>query len=532
MQFSDTGLSPEVLGAVEATGYTEPTPIQAAAIPLILSKRDLVGIAQTGTGKTAAFTLPMISMLSQGRARARMPRSLILCPTRELAAQVAESFETYGQGGRLSMALLIGGVSFEAQNVRISRGADVLIATPGRLLDHVGRGRVLLNGVQIVVLDEADRMLDMGFIPDVEKIFRLLPFTRQTLLFSATMPPEIARLAKEFLQAPETIEVTKSASTVDSVRQWAIPAPRGTAADGRARQDALVAALREEGDSLTNAIVFCNRKRTLDAVVRTLRRAGFDATALHGDLDQRLRMSTLTAFRNNEIRVLVASDVAARGLDIPIVSHIFNYDVPHTPEDYVHRIGRTARAGRSGSAITLFDPSESGNLARIETLVRKKLRPEQTPSDDEEPPTPRGPKQRSARSRTPAPARTTDPSEAERPQQPRHRRDGRKPAPAAETREAPRTERPRHSATNERPESEPEIVADPPEAERSQQPRHRRGGRKPAPTAETREAPRTERPRRPATRERPEGGPEIAADPPAFLLRKSQGGNPTADNPD
>ena len=532
MQFSDTGLSPEVLGAVEATGYTEPTPIQAAAIPLILSKRDLVGIAQTGTGKTAAFTLPMISMLSQGRARARMPRSLILCPTRELAAQVAESFETYGQGGRLSMALLIGGVSFEAQNVRISRGADVLIATPGRLLDHVGRGRVLLSGVQIVVLDEADRMLDMGFIPDVEKIFCLLPFTRQTLLFSATMPPEIARLAKEFLQAPETIEVAKPASTVDSVRQWAIPAPRGTAADGRARQDALVAALREEGDSLTNAIVFCNRKRTLDAVVRTLRRAGFDATALHGDLDQRLRMSTLTAFRNNEIRVLVASDVAARGLDIPIVSHIFNYDVPHTPDDYVHRIGRTARAGRSGSAITLFDPSESGNLARIENLVQKKLRPEQTPSDDEEPPAPRGPKQRNARSRTPASARTTDPSEAERPQQPRHRRDGRKPASAAESREAPRTERPRRSATHERPESEPEIVADPPEAERLQQPRHRRGGRKPAPTAEIREAPRTERPRRPATRERPEGGPEIAADPPAFLLRKSQGGNPTAGNPD
>ncbi len=361
MTFDELGLAPEVLKAVVETGYTEPTPIQAQAIPHILAGRDVLGIAQTGTGKTASFTLPMIDKLSRGRAKARMPRSLILEPTRELAAQVAENFETYGKYNKLSMALLIGGVSFGDQEKKLDRGVDVLIATPGRLLDHCGRGKVLLTGVQILVIDEADRMLDMGFIPDIEEICKKLPFTRQTLFFSATMPPEIQRLTDTFLHNPERIEVARPASTGATITQVLVKTTR----DGK--RDVLQRMIEE--DNVKNAIIFCNRKRDVSVLERALSKSGLSAGAIHGDLDQSTRTKTLDGFRKGTIRLLVASDVAARGLDIPDVSHVFNYDVPSHAEDYVHRIGRTGRAGKSGTAVTLATREDGKYLAAIEKLI-------------------------------------------------------------------------------------------------------------------------------------------------------------------
>ena len=322
---------------------TEPTPIQAQAIPHVLARRDVLGIAQTGTGKTAAFVLPMLTLLESGRARARMPRTLILEPTRELAAQVEENFEQYGINHRLSVALLIGGVSFGDQDAKITRGVDVLIATPGRLLDHFERGKLLLSGVELLVIDEADRMLDMGFIPDIERIVKLVPFTRQTLFFSATMPPEIQRLADAFLHNPVKVEVARAASTAATITQRLV----ATGREAHEKRDTLRELIRGATD-LKNAIVFCNRKRDVAVLHRSLQKHGFNAAALHGDMDQRARMAALEGFRTGETTVLVASDVAARGLDIPAVSHVFNYDVPHHAEDYVHRIGRTGRAGRSG----------------------------------------------------------------------------------------------------------------------------------------------------------------------------------------
>ncbi|MEO0680869.1 MAG: DEAD/DEAH box helicase [Pseudomonadota bacterium] len=372
MKFIDLDLDPKVLEAVAETGYETPTPIQAQAIPSALQGRDVLGIAQTGSGKTAAFTLPMISILAKGRARARMPRSLILCPTRELAAQVSENFETYGKNHKLTMALLIGGVSFKDQDKLIDRGVDVLIATPGRLLDHFERGKLMLTGVQVMVVDEADRMLDMGFIPDIEKIFGLTPFTRQTLFFSATMPPEITRITETFLHNPVRVEVAKQATTAETIEQVACkhrPARRDTA--DKEKRELLRQLIDGEGDALTNGIVFCNRKRDVDVVGKSLKKHGYNAAPLHGDLDQSLRMRTLDGFRNGEIRVLIASDVAARGLDIPTVSHVFNFDVPIHSEDYVHRIGRTGRAGRKGKAITLCFPHEQKHLDKIEELIGK-----------------------------------------------------------------------------------------------------------------------------------------------------------------
>ena len=370
--FNDLGLDPKVLQAVADTGYTTPTPIQAEAIPHALQGRDVLGIAQTGTGKTASFTLPMITMLAKGRARARMPRSLVLCPTRELAAQVAENFETYAKHMKLSMALLIGGVSFKDQDRLIDRGVDVLIATPGRLLDHFERGKLMLNGVQIMVVDEADRMLDMGFIPDIERIFKLTPFTRQTLFFSATMAPEITRITQEFLHNPVRVEVARQATTSETITQAVcMHKPSRKDSGPKDKRDILRAIISAEGDSLTNAIIFCNRKRDVDIVAKSLKKHDLDAAALHGDLDQSLRMKILNGFRDGELRLLVASDVAARGLDIPNVSHVFNFDVPIHSEDYVHRIGRTGRAGREGKAITLCLPFEEKYLASIEALVKK-----------------------------------------------------------------------------------------------------------------------------------------------------------------
>lgn len=363
--FDELGLDPKVLQAVKDTGYTSPTPIQAQAIPEALKGRDVLGIAQTGTGKTASFTLPMIHMLSRGRARARMPRSLIMEPTRELAAQVAENFETYGKNSKLTMALLIGGVSFADQEKKLDRGVDVLIATPGRLLDHFERGKVLLTGVQTLVIDEADRMLDMGFIPDIERICKLIPGKRQTLFFSATMPPEIQRLTKAFLKDPVRIEIARASSTATTVTQTLIQTQKLD------KREVLRSILKNE--DVKNGIIFCNRKRDIGVLHRSLVKHGFSAGCLHGDLDQATRMKTLDAFKKNEIQLLVASDVAARGLDIPAVSHVVNFDVPSHAEDYVHRIGRTGRAGREGSAFMIATKEDAKYLSAIEKLIERKI---------------------------------------------------------------------------------------------------------------------------------------------------------------
>ena len=373
-KFSDLKLDPKVLKAVEDAGYETPTPIQAGAIPPALEGRDVLGIAQTGTGKTASFTLPMITMLARGRARARMPRSLVLCPTRELAAQVAENFDTYAKHVKLTKALLIGGVSFKEQDALIDKGVDVLIATPGRLLDHFERGKLLLTGVQIMVVDEADRMLDMGFIPDIERIFSLTPFTRQTLFFSATMAPEIERITNTFLSGPARIEVARQATASETIDQHVVmfrPSRRDRADSEKRR--VLRALIDAEGEKLTNAIVFCNRKSDVDIVAKSLKKYGYDAAPIHGDLDQSQRTRTLDGFRNGELKLLIASDVAARGLDVPSVSHVINFDVPGHAEDYVHRIGRTGRAGREGKALTICSTRDEKNLADVERLISREI---------------------------------------------------------------------------------------------------------------------------------------------------------------
>ena len=369
MTFSELKLSEKVLAAIEAAGYTTPTPIQAQAIPFALEGRDVVGIAQTGTGKTASFVLPLLTMLETGRARARMPRSLILEPTRELAAQVAEAIEALGSQHKLTVALLIGGVSFDDQERKLERGADILIATPGRLLDHFGRGKLLMSAVDYLVIDEADRMLDMGFIPDIERICKLLPPSRQTLFFSATMPPEIQKLTEQFLRNPEQIRVSAPSSTVKAITQRLKFSP----ADSKMKRHVLRELIRSEAGNVKNAILFCNRKKDVAVLHKSLVKHGFNAAALHGDLDQRQRMATLEAFRKGEIAFLAASDVAARGRDIPEVSHIFNFDVPVSPEDYVHRIGRTGRAGRDGFAAMIVTPREMKALAAIEQLIKTKI---------------------------------------------------------------------------------------------------------------------------------------------------------------
>ena len=368
MSFSELGLSPKVLEAVTAAGYTTPTAIQAGAIPHALQRKDVLGLAQTGSGKTAAFVLPMLSMLEKGRARARMPRTLILEPTRELAAQVQEAFESLGKNHKLTVALLIGGVSFDPQAAKIDRGADVVIATPGRLLDHFERGRLLMTGIEMLVIDEADRMLDMGFIPDIERICKLLPFTRQTMFFSATMPPEIQRITAQFLHNPVRVETTERGSTVETITQMLVKTPH----DAKLKREALRQLLRTQ-TNVQNAIVFANRKTTVALLEKSLKTHGFNAGALHGDMDQSARLKMLTAFRNNEVTYLIASDVAARGLDIPEVSHVFNFDVPIHAEDYVHRIGRTGRAGREGQAFTMVTKEESKYLKAIEALIKKEI---------------------------------------------------------------------------------------------------------------------------------------------------------------
>ena len=369
--FSDLKLNPKILNAIEDVGYQEPTPIQLQAIPAALEGRDVLGIAQTGTGKTASFTLPMIHLLARGRARARMPRSLVLCPTRELAAQVAENFELYSKNLKLTKALLIGGVSFKEQDQLIDKGVDVLIATPGRLLDHFERGKLLLTGVQIMVVDEADRMLDMGFIPDIERIFNLTPFTRQTLFFSATMAAEIERLTNTFLSAPLRVEVARQASASENIEQSVLLfKPSRKDREGTEKRKLLREMILNEGGACKNAIIFCNRKSDVDICAKSLKKYGFNAAAIHGDLDQKHRMDTLEGFRTGSLQFLVASDVAARGLDIPRVSHVYNFDVPTNAEDYVHRIGRTGRAGRNGKALMISTPRDEKNFNAIEKLIQ------------------------------------------------------------------------------------------------------------------------------------------------------------------
>jgi superfamily II DNA/RNA helicase len=365
MTFADLGLSDELLRAVNDSGYNEPTPIQRAAIPSVLMGKDLIGIAQTGTGKTAGFVLPMIDILHHGRSRARMPRSLILEPTRELAMQVAENFEKYGKYHPLSMALLMGGVQMGDQVKTLEKGVDVLIATPGRLMDLFGRGKIMLNDCNLLVIDEADRMLDMGFIPDIEEICSKLPKSRQTLLFSATMPPPIQKLAAKFLNDPKRVEVTRPATANVNIEQRLVE----TSADKK--KDVLKDLLRS--DEVKNAIVFCNRKTTVRELTTSLKRSHFHAGQIQGDMDQAQRIAEFDRFKNDEINILVASDVAARGLDVKGVSHVFNFDVPWQPDDYVHRIGRTGRAGAKGTAITLATKADGELVERIEKLTGHKI---------------------------------------------------------------------------------------------------------------------------------------------------------------
>jgi superfamily II DNA/RNA helicase len=435
MSFSHLGLSEKVLAAVAAAGYKAPTPIQDQAIPHVLTRRDVLGIAQTGTGKTAAFVLPMLTMLEQGRARARMPRTLILEPTRELAAQVEENFSRYGAKSKLNVALIIGGVSFDDQDTKLMRGVDVLIATPGRLLDHFERGRLLLTGVELLVIDEADRMLDMGFIPDIERICKLVPFTRQTLFFTATMPPEIRRITEQFLHNPVRVEVAKPATTLATTAQFLVKSGR----EGHDKRDTLRRLIRS-AQGLKNAIIFCNRKRDVATLHRSLLRHEFSVLALHGDMDQPARTAALEQFRKGDVTLLVASDVAARGLDIPDVSHVYNFDVPMHPDDYVHRIGRTGRAGRSGTAITIVAGSNDAKaVAAIEKLIGSSI---PFMADDALPAS-----TASTPQQTSAPQRQ-GPQRDGAPQPRRHRPDGHRPShrPPASTSKARMPQRPQQAA--------------------------------------------------------------------------------------
>jgi superfamily II DNA/RNA helicase len=431
MDFESLGLSAPVLQAVSEKGYTTPTPIQEKAIPIVLMGRDVLGCAQTGTGKTASFVLPMIDILAGSRGKMRMPRSLILEPTRELAAQVAENFDIYGKYNKLNMALLIGGVSFEDQERALEKGVDVLIATPGRLLDHFERGKVLLNDVKVLVIDEADRMLDMGFIPDVERIVGLLPPLRQTLFFSATMPPEIKRLADRFLQNPKEVSVSPPASAGKNIVQGLAVVP------DEEKREALRRLIREQ--EIKNAIVFCNRKRDVAILQASLKKHGFNAGALHGDMSQPARMETLEKFKQGEIQILVASDVAARGLDIVDMSHVFNFDVPFSPEDYVHRIGRTGRAGKTGHSFTLASPSEGPLVEAIEKLIGTSIPRIEVPGMDavafEESDGRRRGRGRGGRSSRPSPDKARERREPREQREPRETGEPREPRAARAPRE-------------------------------------------------------------------------------------------------
>ncbi len=423
MSFADLGLSDELLRAVTDAGYADPTPIQRQAIPSVLMGKDLIGIAQTGTGKTAAFVLPMIDILGEGRTRALMPRSLILEPTRELAAQVAENFEKYGTNHKLSMALLIGGVQMGDQVKALEKGVDVLIATPGRLMDLFGRGKILLTGCSLLVIDEADRMLDMGFIPDIEEICTKLPKNRQTLLFSATMPPVIKKLADRFLSDPKRVEVARPATANVNITQRIVETTT------MKKRDTLRRLL--EADDVQTAIIFCNRKTMVRELNKSLKRHGFRSAEIHGDMDQPARLAELDRFKKGEVNILVASDVAARGLDIKGVSHVYNFDAPWHPDDYVHRIGRTGRAGAKGVAYTLVTSEDAENIAQIEKLTGQKIERVKLGAEDGD-----APEEAPRKSRRKEEA----PREKKRERGERKPRDGDRPERAARPERAPRAE--------------------------------------------------------------------------------------------
>jgi superfamily II DNA/RNA helicase len=465
MTFADLGLSDQLLRAVADSGYNEPTPIQSAAIPSVLMGKDLIGIAQTGTGKTASFVLPMIDILHHGRSRARMPRSLILEPTRELAAQVAENFEKYGKYHKLSMALLIGGVQMGDQVKALEKGVDVLIATPGRLMDLFGRGKIMLNGCELLVIDEADRMLDMGFIPDIEEICSKLPKNRQTLLFSATMPPPIQKLSSKFLTDPKRIEASRPATANINIDQRVVE----VSAD---KKRAVLRDILRSGD-VKNAIIFSNRKTTVRELASSLKRSGFSVGQIHGDMDQSDRIAEFDRFKNDEINILVASDVAARGLDVKGVSHVINFDVPWQPDDYVHRIGRTGRAGMTGIAISLATPQDREQVAAIEKLLGQKIQPLGAVGDAK----PRAEAGAEPKAEA-APQKATEPvADAEPVRKSRTRkRPGAKPSPEAkESRspdakpepkaEKPREEKPRAQSPREQQPDAPVKVAEDADAE-------------------------------------------------------------------
>ena len=522
MSFTHLGLSDKVLAAVAATGYTTPTPIQEQAIPHVLARRDVLGIAQTGTGKTAAFVLPMLTMLEKGRARARMPRTLILEPTRELAAQVKEQFDKYGVGQKLNVALLIGGVSFGDQDAKLGRGVDVLIATPGRLLDHFERGKLLLTGIEVLVIDEADRMLDMGFIPDIERICKLVPFTRQTLFFTATMPPEIRRITETFLHNPEKVEVSKPASTAVTVTQSQINSGK----EPFEKRELLRHLLRDAKD-LKNAIIFCNRKREVAVLHKSLQKHGFGAAALHGDMDQSARMAALEQFRKGELPLLVASDVAARGLDIPEVSHVFNYGVPIHAEDYVHRIGRTGRAGRTGTAVMLVTQDDEKHLSAIEKLITTDIEWIGDPIvfDPEARKRSRGRKSAEGKEPRRSRAKSAEGEEARSPSRSRRTRQSTEEGEAV-AEEAPRPSRARSS----RPEREPKPEREPRQEREPKQEREARPEREPRQERAARPERNADRPQpvragerpRPQSRRDNDDGPTVVGlgdHVPAFLLR-------------
>ncbi len=478
----------------------------------MLARKDVLGIAQTGTGKTAAFTLPMLTLLEQGRARARMPRTLILEPTRELAAQVEENFMKYGAEHKLSVALLIGGVSFGDQDAKITRGVDVLIATPGRLLDHFERGKLLMTGIEILVIDEADRMLDMGFIPDIERICKLTPFTRQTLFFTATMPPEIQRITEQFLSNPVKVEVARPATAAATITQLLV----ASGSKDFEKRDTLRRVLRNAQD-LKNAIIFCNRKRDISVVVKSLEKHGFNVGGLHGDMDQRARMAMLDAFKAGRVPLLVASDVAARGLDIPDVSHVINYDVPIHAEDYVHRIGRTGRAGRTGTAYTIASRADTKYLDAVIALIKKDIPWDGVSLSDFVP---------SASDEDERPERGRRGARGERPE--RRGRGGDRPERGARPERAdrePRPERPGREADG----GSSERAAPEPRAAEAIAPRERAPDARPPKAAEPRHAGRTERspPRRDRAQE--DDGPAVkgfADHLPGFLakpVRRSAG---------
>jgi len=434
MKFADLGLSDNLLKAVESAGYDTPTPIQAQAIPSVLMMRDLIGIAQTGTGKTASFVLPMIDILDHGRRRARMPRSLILEPTRELAAQVAENFEKYGRNADLKMALLIGGVQMGDQVKALDEGVDVLIATPGRLMDLFERGKILLTGCNLLVIDEADRMLDMGFIPDIETICSKLPANRQTLLFSATMPPPIKKLADKFLTNPKSIEVARPATAATNIAQYKV------AVSSRNKRDKLIDLLKT--DDVRTAIIFANRKTTVRELAKSLKRERFAAGEIHGDMDQASRNAELQRFKDGTINILCASDVAARGLDVKGVSHVFNYDTPWHPDDYIHRIGRTGRAGATGRAFTLVTPEDAEAIANIEKLTGMTIPTLDGTAGEGESRTPEAkpekarkePAKREEKRERATPERRSEPKSEKRSQRPKpeQRREQPRPEPAGE----------------------------------------------------------------------------------------------------